>query len=609
MTNTIGLALSLLAIGSPADNPAERLELRTYSIPLLVHLRADAYSPPLGFFPIVPDVATPGDRGQWVTARQRVRVDGQGVLNLVGKALGDENSPGTSYDLLDDVVLASQTAAKHDLIRQVLAGAHAAACRSYAVRVVVLPSESVASLRSVAVSAAEVKRLSESDGADVRDVTVEAGQRVVVGATSETSYVSDFEVEVANKAEIADPVVSVARDGVSAGVRVRYAGVGFVEIETTADVVVLDRPIPSFATQLPEIGSIQLPTFSVTRVGASIVVPDGGGVVLGSVGVAGPSGAREPRPVAILVSATPLSVEPSRSPFPIFDIDLLVRRPSRFAPSVPRSLGDGIEAKIPPSQLGASQRSGAPPDPAWEKREANPTFDMSSVVNILGAAAGDIPYGNIGTDIGPSLFAVTLESAGADKLGAVVESLTRTMRRGASFDAAVVKLPVATRRRIDPLRGTLADDASDSVPGGKGSTVLVRGSTACLERDSAALVVGRERAIVTDYDVEIAESAQISDPIVTAMFTGLALELTTRRGLDGGIVDVGVRGSLSRAADVPESHAPGTAHVGALQQPSVTTFDLGGTWMLTPGRWVYRVLEDSPDGSLAFALRCETRDE
>jgi hypothetical protein len=601
MTTTIAVSLALLATASPADSPSERLEVRTYSVPLLVEPRADAYGLPLGFFPLLPDVPALDQGNLWHTLTQRDRIDVDAVIHAVDRVVPLEEVPGSSLRVFGNVIVASQTQAKHDAIRRELAEIQSVAGRTYAIRVAVLPADAVLP-RDVVVSPAEAQRLCDLDGAVVRTGTAESGQRIVLAAATETSYVSDVDTEVAQKSAIGDPVGAIARDGTSVGVRVRFAGAGFVSIETTAEVAALDRPIASFSTQLPEIGSIQLPSYGVTRIGASAVVPDGGGI---SVACAGD--AREPGRTAVLVSVAPMAAEPSRSALSTIDLDFLVRSPSKFATSSPSSLAAATAFQATPSLQGAARRAGDHVGQAWTNPSAEAMFDPSELENVLRAAAGENFDDSAMMLVGPALLAVATDVPEAGKILAAAEPLFRGQRRTTTLELALVRLPAAVRRRLDPVRGTLAEDSTDAAPGGKGARVLLRAATACIDRDTTALELGREEAIVGGYAAEIAQSSRISDPVVIPTFTGLAVEMTPHRGLDDAIA-VDVRGSFSRGG-AAESHVTGAAHIGVLEQPSLASIDVGGTWVLTPGRWRYRVVDDSPEGSLAVALRCAANDE
>jgi len=102
---------------------------------------------------------------------------------------------------------------------------------------------------------------------------------------NQIAYVQDFDVEIAQAASIADPVISVVQDGVVLDVRpVVSADRRFITLELRPTVAELQRPIRTFTTSLGVSGNsvtIQLPELEISRVRTSIPMPDGGTVLLG----------------------------------------------------------------------------------------------------------------------------------------------------------------------------------------------------------------------------------------------------------------------------------------------------------------------------------------
>ena len=102
---------------------------------------------------------------------------------------------------------------------------------------------------------------------------------------NQVAYVQDFDVEIAQAASIADPIISVVEDGVILDVRpVVSADRRFVTLEVRPTVAQLQRPIQTFVTTLAASGSsvtIQLPEVEKSMIKTSIPIPDGGTVLLG----------------------------------------------------------------------------------------------------------------------------------------------------------------------------------------------------------------------------------------------------------------------------------------------------------------------------------------
>lgn len=102
---------------------------------------------------------------------------------------------------------------------------------------------------------------------------------------NQVAYVQDFDVEIAQAASIADPIINVVEDGVILDVRpVVSADRRFVTLEVRPTVAELQRPIRTFVTSLGASGNsvtIQLPEVEKSMIKTSIPMPDGGTVLLG----------------------------------------------------------------------------------------------------------------------------------------------------------------------------------------------------------------------------------------------------------------------------------------------------------------------------------------
>jgi type II secretory pathway component GspD/PulD (secretin) len=115
-------------------------------------------------------------------------------------------------------------------------------------------------------------------------VTAYNAQRSNVQVLNQVSYVSDYDVEIAQLAQIGDPIVQQLRDGIILDIRpVISADRRYITMELRPTVAVLTRPIATFSTTLgngPPV-SIQLPEIRIQRVRTTVTVPDGGTLMLG----------------------------------------------------------------------------------------------------------------------------------------------------------------------------------------------------------------------------------------------------------------------------------------------------------------------------------------
>ena len=97
-------------------------------------------------------------------------------------------------------------------------------------------------------------------------------------------YVKDFDVEIAQAAVIAQPIVDVLQDGVVLDVRpVVSSDKRFITMELRPTVALLQRPIGTFTTSLA-IGSdvtIEMPVIKIQRARTTVTLPDGATLMIG----------------------------------------------------------------------------------------------------------------------------------------------------------------------------------------------------------------------------------------------------------------------------------------------------------------------------------------
>jgi Flp pilus assembly secretin CpaC/tetratricopeptide (TPR) repeat protein len=98
------------------------------------------------------------------------------------------------------------------------------------------------------------------------------------------AYIRDFDVEIAQNAAVANPVVGVVHEGVTLDVKpVVDADLKFITMELRPTVMTLQLPIPTFTTTLG-VGqpiSIQIPEVNLQKVRTTVTLPDGGTMMLG----------------------------------------------------------------------------------------------------------------------------------------------------------------------------------------------------------------------------------------------------------------------------------------------------------------------------------------
>jgi len=115
-------------------------------------------------------------------------------------------------------------------------------------------------------------------------ITAYNGARANITVLNQVSYIQDFDVEIAQAAQIGDPIVQTLRDGVILDITpIVSSDRKYVTLELRPTVAILKRPIATFTTTLangPPV-TIQLPEISIRRVRTTVTMPDGGILLLG----------------------------------------------------------------------------------------------------------------------------------------------------------------------------------------------------------------------------------------------------------------------------------------------------------------------------------------
>lgn len=110
-------------------------------------------------------------------------------------------------------------------------------------------------------------------------------ERAYASMLNQITYIQDFDVEVALASFIADPVIGVISDGIVLDVRPTIAqDRKTVSLELRPTIATILRPIAEFTSSLAGLTTpitIQLPELQVASVNTTVVVPDGGTVVIG----------------------------------------------------------------------------------------------------------------------------------------------------------------------------------------------------------------------------------------------------------------------------------------------------------------------------------------
>ncbi|MCB9831963.1 MAG: hypothetical protein H6807_05760 [Planctomycetes bacterium] len=116
-------------------------------------------------------------------------------------------------------------------------------------------------------------------------LTIYNNQRANLTLVNQVAYIKDYDVEVAQTAFIADPLVDIVQDGLVLDVRPTVShDRRYVTLELRPTVAILARPIQTFVTPLAGLTTnviIELPELEYRAAATTVRVPDRGWVVIG----------------------------------------------------------------------------------------------------------------------------------------------------------------------------------------------------------------------------------------------------------------------------------------------------------------------------------------
>ena len=116
-------------------------------------------------------------------------------------------------------------------------------------------------------------------------LTIFNNQRANLTLVNQISYVKDYDVEVAQTAFIADPLIDIIQDGLTLDVKPTVShDRKYVTLEVQPTIATLLRPIRTFETNLSGLTApvvFELPEINYSQAATTVKVPDGGYVVIG----------------------------------------------------------------------------------------------------------------------------------------------------------------------------------------------------------------------------------------------------------------------------------------------------------------------------------------
>ncbi len=173
-------------------------------------------------------------------------------------------------------------------------------------------------------------------------------------------------------------------------------------------------------------------------------------------------------------------------------------------------------------------------------------FPSDALVNLVRFTA-DAPYwesAGAALNLSGGDLHVQADEAHAKAVADRLDALRVELGRPTRLRATVVSLPLAS---IPEYLGGLDDGATLLLDGGKavlaraGATIVDRGGVRCRPSQRSVSVGGNEVVYVADYDVEIAQAANIGNPITQAVLAGFSLDAACRPAAGGAAVACDLR--------------------------------------------------------------------
>ena len=439
------------------------------------------------------------------------------------------------------------------------------------------------------------------------EVTGYTGQALAVFDGTQTAFVQDYDLEVAEEATIHDPIVGVARHGLVANVRALPRGdAGTMLLDIRADV---SLPRPEGAAIETVAGPVGRVEQELLEVRATVNLPDGGSIVLGGTSAGSLHGARAAllvrartfrppaataesdrvaelrRAVAVLARRVSGREEAAGDAGPLFRTRLYAVGDLVFVPADHRGPSLDLTSSARDSAFAAE----GPVDPV-------PFFQMDELVELVRnhVARGswdELASARISTS-GDNLVVSHTAGAHAD-VSALLHELRGRASQLVELDVDVLRISDADRRSL------LAESGGAPVLAAAARARLAawidegrvrrihEGRIVAQSGQRTALVDLTRDAYVQDIDVGIAKGAPTGDPVMGRVPEGLVVDVWPVATSDGSSVVVEACFQRSRlfrplpsfetrlgAVHVPRLRA--TRVFGTLTVASGATIVLGG---------------------------------
>lgn len=444
-------------------------------------------------------------------------------------------------------------------------------------------------------------------------VSAFSGQRVHSKDLHARAYVKDYNCEIAENAAIAKPVPAFVDEGFVFDVRPLIEfGESRVTLHLRFHQQSLVGPMASFDTTVPKMGRVQLPVVEHTGLMTTLSMPPGATALVGLASDATGTGAGRCQALLLRPTISKPLPEPAERPessekrqLEVYDVGFLLA-----------TIGDYPAPAIEPAGLRPDTSASVGATFGGEPLEYV-IITSEQMVNLIQAHIAPDSWSNTRNRLwmssGGQLMVVQAPEV-LKQIREYLEALARARRNLIQVEMMV--LGVAGRHAVAGTRkGPLAQGAAvgpealrallEEARKGGDVQVLAQAAVAGFNRERVHVIHTLRRAIVGDYDVELAKDATISDPVIRFAHEGLAFDVMPTRMGDGGLIVLELRPTLARAVTAPTPFATQAAAGGILHLIDTDLFQPQTNVAVRDGEWtVAAVARDaSGDGDKVLLVR------
>jgi hypothetical protein len=498
-----------------------------------------------------------GDTPDYEEARV---IDEQLLQDFLHAAAGNEDA---QIEVARGRVFLKGTPAAHTAVAALMDQLSRVLLQELAIEVYALPA--AADTATGVLAAADVDRLLGSAGAPVAlaRATAVLGQPCRLRAGKGISFVSDYDVEVAQSAAIGDPVIRVLQEGLDFQATVGQAADGRLLVRFGSTRCALAEAMTPRALASSRLGEIQLPKVRSSIVVGSGFVEDGGALAARHDGGLG-SGLL----VRVRRSAPPPAPVPGSGHHVIFVEDLL---------------GSALRVEIPSvrdDQRNPNAGEQTAPEPLIEDGESG-AVTRELLEDFVRAAIGE--EGQSAVNLVGSRIHLRAPDDKAARAREAVAALAKNLARN-----VVIEFKLGSLDAAQPLPKT-----PDEIAAKLATSIAIPVSSS----DQFLIAGGIEQSAIIDQDVEIAQQSQIADPIVAPLFDGWVMSgVASEAGSDR--LELVLDLQHQAVLPFPSASLPSRAeNVGSVDLPQLDA--TGGRYKLLLERGKWTVVTTSNPGETA----------